>query len=410
MPWLVGTALIHSLAVTEKRGAFRSWTVLLAILAFALSLLGTFLVRSGVLTSVHAFAVDPARGVFILALLVLVIGGSLVLYVWRAPRIGLGGSFEPLSRESMLLANNVVFAAAAGSVLLGTLYPLALDASGLGKISVGPPYFETVFAPLMAPALFLMGVGPLARWKKASLPDLATRLRWAFATSLVAGLLLPFAMGRWSALVGVGLLLAAWIAASGIVQLYEKVKNAAGGTSAWTRLRSTPRATYGMLLAHFGVAVFVVGVTLVKGYESEIDVRMEPGDSVELGGYTFRLDGVRDVQGPNYVAGRAQMHVSRNGRPVTTLYPEKRIYTVQNSPMTEAAIDTGFTRDLYVSLGDSVSATAWLVKVQHKPFIDWIWGGCLLMALGGALAASDRRYRVAAKRRDEQYAAAPAAP
>ncbi len=410
MPWLVGTALIHSLAVTEKRGAFRSWTVLLAILAFALSLLGTFLVRSGVLTSVHAFATDPTRGIFILALLVVVIGGSLLLYVWRAPRIGLGGGFEPLSRESMLLANNVMFAAAAGSVLLGTLYPLALDASGLGKISVGPPYFETVFVPLMAPALFLMGVGPLARWKKASIPDLATRLRWAFAASLAAGLVLPFAMGRWSALVAFGLLLAAWVAASGVVQLYQKIRNAAGGTSAWARLRSTPRATYGMLLAHFGVAVFVTGVTLVKGYDSERDVRMEPGDTVELGGYTFRLDGVRDVQGPNYVAARAQIQVDKNGRAVTTLYPEKRIYTVQNMPMTEAAIDPGFTRDLYVSLGDAVSATAWIVRVQHKPFVDWIWGGCLLMALGGAVAASDRRYRVAARRSQEQYAAAPAAP
>ena len=408
MPWLVGTALIHSLAVTEKRGAFRSWTVLLAILAFALSLLGTFLVRSGVLTSVHAFATDPARGIFILALLVVVIGGSLLLYVWRAPRIGLGGGFELLSRESMLLANNVMFAAAAGSVFLGTLYPLALDASGLGKISVGPPYFETVFVPLMAPALFLMGIGPLARWKKASLPDIAARLRWAFAASLVAALAIPFAMGRWSALVAFGMLLAAWVAASGGVQLYEKVRNAAGGTSAWARLRSTPRATYGMLLAHFGVAVFVVGVTLVKGYESERDVRMEPGDTAELGGYTFRLDGVRDVQGPNYAAARAQVQVSRNGRAVTTLYPEKRIYTVQNMPMTEAAIDPGFTRDLYVSLGDSVSATAWIVRVQHKPFIDWIWGGCLLMALGGALAASDRRYRLAARRPQEQYAAAAA--
>jgi len=367
-------------------------------------------VRSGVLTSVHAFAVDPARGIFILALLVLVIGGSLLLYVWRAPRIGLGGDFEPLSRESMLLANNVVFAAAAGSVLLGTLYPLALDASGLGKISVGPPYFETVFFPLMAPALILMGIGPLARWKKASAPDLATRLRWALAASLVAALTLPFAMGRWSTPVALGLLLASWVVASGVVQLYEKVRNAAGGASAWTRLRSTPRATYGMLLAHFGVAIFVIGVTLVKGYESEIDARMEAGDTVELGGYSFRLDGVRDVQGPNYVAGRATIQVSRNGRPYKTLYPEKRIYTVQNMPMTEAAIDPGFTRDLYVSLGDSVSATAWVVKVQHKPFIDWIWGGCLLMALGGALAASDRRYRVAAKQPREQYSAAPAAP
>ncbi len=373
MPWLVGTALIHSLAVTEKRGAFRSWTVLLAILAFSLSLLGTFLVRSGVLTSVHAFATDPARGVFILVLLVVVIGGSLLLYVWRAPRIGLGGGFEPLSRESMLLANNVMFAAAAGSVLLGTLYPLALDASGLGKISVGPPYFETVFVPLMAPALFLMGIGPLARWKKANLPDIAARLRWAFAASLVAALAIPFAMGRWSPLVAFGILLAAWVAASGVVQLYEKIGNAANGASAWARLRNTPRATYGMLLAHFGVAVFVTGVTLVKGYDSERDVRMEPGDIVELGGYTFRLDGVRDVQGPNYVAARAQIQVNRNGRPVTTLYPEKRIYTVQNMPMTEAAIDPGFTRDLYVSLGDSVSATAWIVRVQHKPFIDWIW-------------------------------------
>jgi len=410
MPWLVGTALIHSLAVTEKRGAFRSWTVLLAIVAFALSLLGTFLVRSGVLTSVHAFATDPARGVFILALLVIVIGGSLLLYVWRAPKIGLGGSFEPLSRESMLLANNVMFAAAAGSVLLGTLYPLALDASGLGKISVGPPYFETVFFPLMAPALFLMGVGPLARWKQASVPDLAVRLRWAFAASVVAALALPFAMGRWSTLVALGLLLAAWVVTSGAVQLYERVGNAAGGASAWSRLRNTPRATYGMLLAHFGVAAFVVGVTLVKGYESEKDVRMEPGDTVEVGGYLFRFDGVGDVKGPNYVGGRATIRVSRNGRFVTMLHPEKRIYTVQNSPMTEAAIDPGFTRDLYVSLGDSVGATAWVVRVQHKPFIDWIWGGCLLMALGGALAASDRRYRVGAARREEQYAAAPVAP
>jgi cytochrome c-type biogenesis protein CcmF len=226
--------------------------------------------------------------------------------------------------------------------------------------------------------------------------------------AVVAALALPFAMGRWGALVALGMLLAAWVAASGFVQLYEKVGNAAGGVSAWTRLKSVPRATYGMLLAHFGVAVFVAGVTLVKGYESERDVRMEPGDTTQLGGYTFRLDGVRDAQGPNYVAARAQIQVSKNGREVTTLYPEKRVYTVQNMPMTEAAIDPGFTRDLYVSLGDSVSATAWIVRVQHKPFIDWIWGGCLLMALGGAIAASDRRYRLAVKRPQDQYAAAAA--
>jgi cytochrome c-type biogenesis protein CcmF len=409
MPWLMGTALIHSLAVTEKRGSFRSWTVLLAIFAFALSLLGTFLVRSGVLTSVHAFATDPARGVFILIFLAVVIGGSLVLFASRTARIGLGGSFEPVSRESFLLSNNVLLAAATGSVLLGTLYPLALDALGLGKISVGPPYFDSVFAAVMAPAVFLMGVGPLARWKKASLPELAARLRWAFGVSLVAALLIPFVLGQWSVLVSLGLLLALWIAASSVVQLRERLRNAAGGAGIRARLAATPRAHYGMLLAHLGVAVFVVGVTLVKGYESERDVRMSPGDTVELAGYVFRFDGVRDVNGPNYVAARADIRVSRGGRTVTRMHPEKRTYRVQNQPMTEAAIDPGFTRDLYVSLGDSVGPTSWIVRVQVKPFVDWIWGGCLLMALGGLLAASDRRYRVASSRaREQAYAAAAA--
>jgi len=409
MPWLMGTALIHSLAVTEKRGSFRSWTVLLAIFAFALSLLGTFLVRSGVLTSVHAFATDPKRGVFILIFLAIVIGGSLLLYAWRTARIGLGGTFEPLSRESFLLTNNVLLAAAMGSVLLGTLYPLALDALGLGKISVGPPYFDSVFSAIMAPALFLMGVGPLARWKKADLPDLAVRLRWAFAVSVVAAALLPFVLGRWSLLVSLGLLLAVWIAASGVVQLRERVRNTTSSASAWARLATTPRAYYGMLLAHLGVAVFVVGVTLVKGYESERDVRMQPGDTTKLAGYVFRFDGIRDVKGPNYIAARAEIHVSREGRLVTRMYPEKRIYTVQDQAMTEAAIDPGFTRDLYVSLGDSVGPTTWIVRVQHKPFVDWIWGGCLLMALGGFLAATDRRYRVASARaRELAYAAAAA--
>ena len=409
MPWLVGTALIHSLAVTEKRGSFRSWTVLLAIFAFALSLLGTFLVRSGVLTSVHAFATDPARGVFILIFLTVVIGGSLVLFAWRTARIGLGGSFEPVSRESFLLANNVLLVTAAGSVLLGTLYPLALDALGLGKISVGPPYFDSVFAAVMAPAVFLMGIGPLARWKKAGLPELAVRLRWAFGVSLAAALVIPFVLGRWSPLVSLGLLLAFWIAASSVVQLRERVRNAAGGAGAWARLATTPRAWYGMVLAHLGVAVFVAGVTLVRGYESERDVRMSLGDTVELAGYVFRFDGVRDANGPNYVAARAEIHVSRGGSTVTRMYPEKRIYRVQDQPMTEAAIDPGFTRDLYVSLGDSLGPATWIVRVQVKPFVDWIWGGCLLMALGGLLAASDRRYRLASSRaRDEAYAAAAA--
>jgi len=379
MPWLVGTALIHSLAVTEKRGSFRSWTVLLAIAAFALSLLGTFLVRSGVLTSVHAFAVDPKRGIFILMMFALMIGGALALYAWRTSRIGLGGSFEPVSRESLLLGNNVLLAAAAGSVFLGTIYPLVIDALGLGKLSVGPPYFEAVFVPLMAPALFLMGVGPLARWKRASIPELAVLLRWALGISLLLGLSLPFLFGKWSALVGSGLALAIWIVVAGLMTLRKGL----GHT----------RSHYGMVVAHIGVAVFVAGVTLVKGYESEKDLRMREGDTVELAGYAFRLEQVAEVRGPNYVAARARVAVSQAGRPVTVMYPEKRIYTVQNQPMTEAAIDPGLTRDLYVSLGDPLEGGGWLIKVQHKPFIDWIWGGCILMALGGLLAASDRRYR-----------------
>ena len=384
MPWLVGTALIHSLAVTEKRGAFRSWTVLLAIVAFALSLLGTFLVRSGVLTSVHAFAVDPKRGIFILMLFALFIGGALGLYAWRTSRIGLGGGFEPVSRESFLLANNVLLAAAAGTVFLGTLYPLAIDAFGAGKISVGPPYFEAVFVPLMAPALFLMGVGPLARWKRTSLPELAVLARWALVISLILGFLSPFLFGDWSALVGFGLALALWIVFTAFLSLKKT----------WNHTR----AHYGMVTAHIGVAVFVVGVTLVRGYESADDVRLRPGESATLAGYAWHLEAVSSVKGPNYVAARAQVAVSRNGRPVTTLYPERRVYTVQEQVMTEAAIDPGLTRDLYVSLGDPVSDSqgggAWLLKIQHKPFVDWIWGGCLIMALGGLLAASDRRYRV----------------
>ena len=382
MPWLVGTALIHSLAVTEKRGGFRSWTVLLAISAFALSLLGTFLVRSGVLTSVHAFAVDPKRGIFILGLFTVFIGGALVLYVVRTARIGLGGSFSLLSRESFLLANNVLLAAAAGTVLLGTLYPLAIDALGVGKISVGPPYFETVFVPLMAPALFLMGVGPLARWKRAELPALAVRLRWALAVSLVLGFLSPLLFGDWSGMVGFGLALALWIVISALLTL---------------KGRQT-RAHYGMMLAHIGVAVFVVGVTLVKGYESERDANLKPGERVTLGRHVFELESVTDVKGPNYVAARGKVNVTRDGKPVRVLYPERRLYTVQEQVMTEAAIDPGFTGDLYVSLGDPLADGAWLVKVQHKPFIDWIWGGCLVMALGGLLAASDRRYRFAIRR------------
>jgi cytochrome c-type biogenesis protein CcmF len=392
MPWLVGTALIHSLAVTEKRGAFKSWTVLLAIFAFALSLLGTFLVRSGVLTSVHAFATDPRRGIFILALLTLVIGSSLFLFALRSPRVGLGSAFSLVSRETSLLANNALLVVAAGSVFLGTLYPLALDAFGLGKISVGPPYFEAVFVPLMTPVLFMMGVGPITRWRNMPLPELALRLRWALGVSVVSAIVLPFVLGRWSWLVALGLLLAVWVTATCVVSLWRRLNQSTG--SLWNRLTSSSPSYYGMLLAHLGIAVFVVGVTLVKGYESESEVRMVPGDTVQVAGYTFRFDGTQDVKGPNYVAARATLQVTRDGRDITVLYPEKRVYNVQQMPMTEASIDTGITRHLYVALGDMLGNGAWLVRVQYKPFVSWIWMGCLLMALGGVFAASDRRYRV----------------
>jgi cytochrome c-type biogenesis protein CcmF len=400
MPWLVGTALIHSLAVTEKRGAFKSWTVLLAIMAFSLSLLGTFLVRSGVLSSVHSFATDPARGLFILAFLVVVIGGSLALYAWRAPQVGLGARFELVSRETMLLSNNVMLVVAMGTVLLGTLYPLALDALGLGKISVGPPYFDAVFVPIMTPLVFLMGVGPLARWKSAELPSLAKRLRWAAVLSVVMALLTGWLAGRISALATLGFLMAWWIVFAVATDLIERVRPASVHASNFlARLRAVPRTMWGMWLAHVGVAVFAFGVSMVNTYGIERDVKMELGDTVEVAGYVFTYRGVRDVEGPNYVAARGLVEVTRNGKAVATMRPEKRMYRVQQNPMTEAAIDTGFTRDLYVSLGEPVDNGAWVVRVYVKPFVDWIWGGCVLMALGGGLAASDRRYRATGRER-----------
>jgi len=395
MPWLVGTALVHSLAVTEKRGTFKAWTVLLAICAFSLSLLGTFLVRSGVLTSVHAFATDPRRGIFILAFLSVVIGGSLVLFALRAPKVTGGGRFAAVSRESLLLTNNVLLICAAGSVLLGTLYPLFLDALNLGKISVGPPYFDAVFVPLMTPLVFLMGVGPIARWKEAQVPELWRRLRWALAVSVVTALVLPFAIGQWKPLVSFGFLLALWIATTTVVNVKERIGNARGLLA---QLARQPRSYWGMILAHLGVAVFIVGVTVVKGYETERDVRMAVGDTVSVGGYVFRFDGTTEVTGPNYRAARGTFEVSKGGQRVRALQPEKRTYNAGGMAMTEAAIDTGPFGDLYVSLGEPVSGGAWSVRVYHKPFIVWIWGGCILMALGGLLALSDRRYRLAARR------------
>jgi cytochrome c-type biogenesis protein CcmF len=404
MPWLVGTALIHSLAVTEKRGSFKSWTVLLAIVAFSLSLLGTFLVRSGVLTSVHAFATDPKRGLFILVFLAIVIGGSLLLYAWRAPKVGLGGKFSAFSRESMLLVNNVLLLAAAGTVLLGTLYPLFLDALDLGKISVGPPYFEAVFVPLMLPILLLMAVGPFVRWKEASYKEVLRRLRWVALAAVLLALAVAVVFTP-SPMVVLGVTLALWILLATASQLIERLRRAPVGTSLWKRVSSQPRSYWGMLLAHAGIGVFVIGVTLVKGFDSANDVSMRVGDTTSVGGYTFLFTDLKEIKGPNYIAAQGTFEVTYGDRKITTMKPEKRLYTVQKMPMTEAGIDRGFTRDLYVSLGEASGQDTWLVRVQHKPFVGWIWGGCLIMALGGFLAASDRRYRMASRKR--QPAASP---
>ena len=408
MPWLVGTALIHSLAVTEKRGAFKSWTVLLAIMAFSLSLLGTFLVRSGVLSSVHAFATDPRRGLFILGFLTLVIGATLALYAWRAPKVGMGVRFALVSRETLLLANNVLLVVACAAVMLGTLYPLVLDALSLGKISVGPPYFDTVFAPLMAPLVFLMGIGPIARWKEASLPDLAKRLRWAAGVAVVAAVLSGWLAGRIGLASSLGLLMAFWVVASVATDFIERAKpRGEGAASWWQRVRLIPRAMVGMMVAHLGIAVFIIGVTMVNTFQVERDLKMAPGESTEIRGYTFTFRGVKALQGPNYEAAQGQIELSRAGEKLAEMKPEKRVYRVQQNPMTEAAIRTRLTGDLYVSLGEPVgdaSVGAWTVRVYVKPFIGWIWGGCVVMALGGFLAATDRRYRVS--KRSEQTAAA----
>ena len=409
MPWLVGTALIHSLAVTEKRGGFKSWTVLMAIAAFSLSLLGTFLVRSGVLTSVHAFATDPKRGVFILVFLTLVIGGSLALYAWRARQVGLGAKFDLLSRESLLLTNNVLLIVACGSVLLGTLYPLFMDALNLGKISVGPPYFNAVFVPLMAPALFLIGVGPIARWKQAKLPEIAVRLRWAFVVSLISAVAIPFLLGGWQWRASLGMLLAVWIVATVIQNIWNRIRTGSGELSLINRIKAPSRGFYGMHLAHLGVAAFVAGVTVVTGYQTEKDVRMSIGEVVNAGGYEVRLDNVTQLRGPNYQAVRADMQVSKNGEFVAMLHPEKRAFTTAQSVTSEAAIDRSIFRDIYVSLGDQAEGGGWTVRVYHKPLVNWIWGGALLMAIGGAFAVTDRRYVLQAKKaRESTQAPTPA--
>ncbi len=383
IPWLVGTALLHSLAVTEKRGGFKSWTVLLAITAFSLSLLGTFLVRSGVLTSVHAFATDPKRGIFILIFLVLVVGSSLTLYAWRAPKSALGGKFSLTSRETFILLGNVFLVVSAASVLLGTLYPLLIDALHLGKISVGPPYFNSVFVPIMIPLLVLMGIGPWTSWKNSNLLAVVKRLWVAALVAVIAAGLIPFAMGEFTWLSSLGFLLAFWVIGSGVMQIIRQAK--AGKPT---------RSFIGMQIAHLGIAVFVIGVTMVGAYQEEKDVRMLAGESVSVGGYQIQLQSVSAVPGPNYKAMQGTFLLTRNGRLEAMMYPEKRSYFSSTMPMTEAAIDAGLTRDIYVSLGEELDDKAWAVRVYYKPFVDWIWLGCVLMALGGVLAMSDKRYRM----------------
>jgi cytochrome c-type biogenesis protein CcmF len=409
MPWLVGAALIHSLAVTEKRGAFRNWTVLLAILAFSLSLLGTFLVRSGVLTSVHAFASDPRRGLFILVFLAIVIGGSLALYAWRAPTIGLGGRFALFSRESLLLVNNVLLLVAAATVLLGTLYPLFLDALGGGKISVGPPYFETVFVPLMIPVLALIAVGPFVPWKNGSLRDVAVRLRPAALLAAVLGAAALLVLHVTPA-VALGLLLAAWTLIATAQHLVRNLLHAPRGTPLVTRATRQGAAWWGMVVAHAGVGIFVIGVTLVKGTETADDVSLRVGASASAGDYVFKFESLEKIRASNYVGARATFTVTRGGERVATLYPEKRFYTVQQMPTTEAAIDRGLARDLYVSLGEQTKEGTWVVRIQHKPFMGWIWAGALVIAAGGLLAAVDRRYRARRVPAADTVRAAPAIP
>jgi cytochrome c-type biogenesis protein CcmF len=397
MPWLLGTALMHSLAVTEKRGAFRSWTVLLAISAFSLSLLGTFIVRSGVITSVHAFATDPKRGLFILALLVIVIGVSLLLYAWRAPKLGGGGSFSLVSRETSLLGNNVLLSVASASVLLGTMYPLFLDALGMGKISVGPPYFEAVFIPLMTPVVVLMMFGPFLRWKDDDLTAAVRKVAPAFVASVLIGLGTAYAVDHVTWRTVLGLALAAWVVLASLQLLAGRVTERAGGGMG-ARLRSITAAWWGMWLAHLGVGVFIIGVTLVGSLDANLDVKMQNGQRAELAGYTFTFRGVQDADGPNYDAARATIDVTRDGRAIATLTPEKRMYLAQGMPMTEASIDIGAFRDVYVSLGEQIEDGTWIVSLYYRPFISWIWLGCTLMGLGGVFAAADRRYRRLAAR------------
>ena len=391
MPWLLGTALIHSLAVTEKRGGFKMWTALLAILTFSLALLGTFLVRSGVITSVHAFATDPQRGIFILLFLAILIGGSLTLFAIRAPKASTGEEFDLVSKESMLLTNNILLIVATGAVLLGTLYPLIIDALQLGKLSVGKPYFDAVFIPIMTPALFLMGVGPITRWRGAPTIELILQLKWALGVTVISAAIAPFIMRSWTPLIGFGLLLAVWIVVASMSNLITRLKNHPNHWLSDLKLQSA--SYYGMLLAHIGVAVFIFGVTMVSGFEEEKDLRMSAGSKSSLAGYEIRFNQVSEITGPNYVAAQGNISVFKDDKLVTMMYPQKRKYDSSQMLMTEAAIYNSFVGDLYISMAEPVSPSEWGIKIQFKPFINYIWLGCFFMALGGIFAVSDKKYR-----------------
>jgi len=397
MPWLVGTALIHSLAVTEKRGLFKNWTLLLAITTFSLSLLGTFLVRSGVLVSVHAFASDPSRGLFILVFLGICVGGSLALYAWRGPALRAKGGFDTLSRETFLLANNLLLLVTAALILIGTLYPLFLDALNMGKISVGPPYFNVVFLIPTIPLLFLMAVGMHTVWKKSKLDDIKRPLAILFVVALAIGLVVPpMAYGAFHLSTVVGLTAGAWVILSSLYEPFQRLR----------KRQSLPRSVVGMTIAHIGVGVFAIGVTVTQTYRIEKDIALRPGETVELQGYTFAFNSTRPVKGPNFDAIESEVTISRDGKLVTTLHPQKRVYRVQRSPMTEAGIHVKWNRDLFVAMGEDLGDGAWSMRLQYKPMVRYIWLGALIMAIGGIVAVTDRRYRT---RRVTEDAAVPGA-
>ncbi|WOT05114.1 heme lyase CcmF/NrfE family subunit [Shewanella youngdeokensis] len=401
MPWLIGTALVHSLIVTEKRGAFRNWTVLLSIFAFSLSLLGTFIVRSGVLTSVHSFAADPSRGMFILLLLGLAVGGSLTLFAFRASEMKSAARFQLKSKETMLLVCNLLITVACGTVLLGTLYPLLIDALGMGKISVGPPYFNAVFVPIVLVLFGFMGVGPVIRWKKSKDGELKRQLMIPAIISVVVGLAAPFLVdGQFNIWVVLGVATAVWVVIMTFRAAYNIVKTKDGSFD-MTRLG---RSQLGMIIAHLGIAVSVIGATMVSNYSLEKSVRMGPGISQELAGYTFKYVETKNVVGPNYTAKQGQIEVYKGDDYVTLLKPDRRQYNVRTMDMTEAGIDWGLFRDLYVTMGDPLSRTQFAVRLNYKPFVRWIWFGSIFMMVGGFFAASDKRYRVKAKSADKKSA------